>query len=61
MTLDEAIGIVMTDLGNIRVPVAEVEISSKIAEAIANLGECVRAIRENAEKKEEPEGGGGDV
>lgn len=66
MTLDEAIGLVMADLGSIRVPVAEVEISSRIAGAIANLDECIKAIRENAEqnaqaKAEEPEGGGADV
>ena len=64
MTLEEAIGLVIEDLGNIRVPVSEVEISSRIAEAIANLGECVKAIQRNRqeekpeEKPAEQEGGG---
>jgi hypothetical protein len=66
MTLEEAIGLVMADLGNIRVPVAETEISSGIKAAIANLGECIKAIRENAAQggpdgTAEPEGGGADV
>lgn len=62
MTLEEAIRMVIADLGSIRVPVSEVEISSRIAEAIANLGECVRAIQANgAEEPGKQEGGAEDV
>lgn len=54
MTVREVVEQVMTDLGNISVPVAQMQsIGFPIAQAVQNLGVVIKAWDEDEKKKQE--------